>query len=103
MGRRTTEEDYAALRKTLKKRPFDYFKMFYADTALFGSLAATRCGLDFFGADRVVFASDTPFEPEPGVYIRETINVIERLEITAEDRERIYWKNAKRLLKLDRL
>ncbi len=101
LGRRTTEEDYTALRKSMKMRTLDYFKLFYADTALFGSLAATRCGLAFFGVDRVVFASDTPFEPEPGVYIRETIDVVDRLEITAEERERIYWKNAKRLLKLD--
>ena len=103
LGLRTTEEDYIAFRKSMKKRPLDYFKLFYADTALFGSVAATQCGLAFFGVDRVLFASDTPFEPEPGLYIRETVNVIDRLEITAEERERIYWKNAKRLLKLDRL
>ena len=36
----------------IKKRPFDYFKMFYADTAVFGSKAATECGLAFFGADK---------------------------------------------------
>jgi predicted TIM-barrel fold metal-dependent hydrolase len=103
LGLRTTEEDYTALRKSMKMRPLDYFKLFYADTALFGSLAGTQCGLAFFGVDRVLFASDTPFEPEPGLYIRETVDVIERLEITADERERIYWKNAKRLLKLDRL
>ncbi len=103
LGLRTTEEDYTALRKSMKMRPLDYFKLFYADTALFGSLAGTRCGLAFFGVDRVLFASDTPFEPEPGIYTRETIEVIDRLEITAEERERIYWKNAKGLLKLDRL
>ena len=37
MGKRTTDEDYVALRKSLKKRPLDYFKQdFYADTAVFG-------------------------------------------------------------------
>jgi len=103
LGLRTTEEDYGALRRTMKLRPLDYFKRFYADTALFGSSAATRCGLAFFGVDRVLFASDTPFEPEPGLYIRETVDVIDKLEITAEEREQIYWKNAKRLLKLERV
>lgn len=101
MGTRTTDVDYTAFRRSMKKRPLDYFKMFYADTALFGSLAGTRCGLDFFGVERVLFASDTPFEPEPGVYIRETVDIIDKLEITAEERERIYWKNAKALLKLE--
>jgi predicted TIM-barrel fold metal-dependent hydrolase len=100
LGLRTSEEDYAGLLRAMKKRPFDYFKMFYADTALFGALAATRCGLAFFGADRVLFASDTPFEPVPGLYIRETIRVIEELGLTAEDKDRIYRGNAERLLNL---
>jgi len=100
MGRRTSDEDYVALLKSMKKRPFDYFKMFYADTALFGADAATECGLKFFGVDRVLFASDTPFEPTPGLYIRETIRVIENLGLTPEDKDRIYRKNAVQLLKL---
>ena len=52
---------------SLKKRPLDYFKSdFYADSAVFGSRAATICGLDFYGPDRVVFASDCPFDPRGG-------------------------------------
>ena len=102
MGTRTTGADYAALRASMKMRPLDYFKKFYADTALFGSLSATRCGLDFFGAGNVLFASDTPFEPQPGTYIRETIGVIDRLEITPEERRQIYSGNAVSLLKLGR-
>ncbi len=75
--------------------------MFYADTALFGAYDATVCGLRFFGADRVLFASDSPFDPEKGpMYIRETIGIVDRLPITPEERERIYWGNAVRLLKL---
>ena len=75
--------------------------MFYADTALFGAYDATVCGLKFFGPDRVVFASDAPFDPEKGpMYIRETIGVIDRLPIDEADRERIYFKNALALLKL---
>jgi predicted TIM-barrel fold metal-dependent hydrolase len=97
LGLRTSDENYEGL---LKKRPLDYFKMFYADTALFGALAATRCGLEFFGSDRVLFASDTPFEPTPGLYIRETIGVIESLGLSPEDQNKIYSGNAERLLKL---
>jgi predicted TIM-barrel fold metal-dependent hydrolase len=100
MGRRTSDEDYGALLKSMQKRPFDYFKLFYADTALFGAQAATECGLKFFGLDRVLFASDTPFEPTPGLYIRETIRVIEDLGLTADEKDRIYHGNATRLLKL---
>jgi aminocarboxymuconate-semialdehyde decarboxylase len=87
--------------KQLKKRPLDYFKMFYADTALFGSVAGTKCGLEFFGADNVLFASDSPFDPEKGPgYIRETIKIIEELPISDEDRNKIFEGNARRLLKI---
>jgi predicted TIM-barrel fold metal-dependent hydrolase len=75
--------------------------MFYADTALFGSVAGTKCGLEFFGADNVLFASDSPFDPEKGPgYIRETIKIIEELPISDEDRKKIFEGNARKLLKL---
>ena len=101
LGARTSDQDLSAVLRTLKKRPLEYFKMFYADTALFGAYDATVCGLAFFGADHVLFASDAPFDPERGpMYIRETIAIVDRLSVPAEDRERIYWRNAVRLLRL---
>ena len=101
LGARTSDKDLSVVLKSLKKRPFDYFKMFYADTALFGAYDATVCGLKFFGVDRTLFASDAPFDPEQGpMYIRETIAIVDRLEISEAERERIYWRNAATLLKL---
>jgi aminocarboxymuconate-semialdehyde decarboxylase len=100
LGTRTSDVDYKALLHAMPHRPIDYFRRFYADTALFGARAATRCGLEFFGADRVVFASDMPFEPSPGLYARETIEVIESLELSPTDKHKIYCGNAQRLLKL---
>jgi Amidohydrolase len=102
LGTRTSDEDYTVVLKRLKKRPFDYFKMFYGDTAVFGSLSATRCGLDFFGEDHVLFASDSPFDPEKGpMYIRETIRVIDQLGLSPAQLDKIYRTNAERLLKLN--
>ncbi len=99
LGNRTTDEDYKSLLKSMKKRPLDYFKDFYADSAVFGSEAATKCGLSFYGADRVLFASDCPFDPEKGPgYIRDTIKILESLDLTQEDREKINYKNAQGLL-----
>ncbi|MCL6592551.1 MAG: amidohydrolase, partial [Alicyclobacillus sp.] len=66
LGSRTSDEDYSVVLKQLKKRPGDYFKDFYADTATFGSRNATVCGLTFFGVDKALFASDSPFDPEKG-------------------------------------
>jgi aminocarboxymuconate-semialdehyde decarboxylase len=101
LGTRSSDVDYKALLGTLKRRPIDYFRLFYADTALFGAAAGTACGLSFFGDDHVLFASDTPFEPEPGIYIRETLGVIDGLAISDEVRARIYAGNALKLLDLD--
>jgi predicted TIM-barrel fold metal-dependent hydrolase len=82
----------------MPRRPIDYFRMFWADTAVFGSRAATACGLSFFGADQVMFASDAPFDPEGGtLYIRETIRILDTLEISDADRAKIYCGNAERL------
>ena len=101
LGARTSDEDLTLLLKKLKKRPIDYFRMFYADTALFGAKAATECGLDFFGVDHTLFASDAPFDPEKGTaYIRWTIDIIDGLDITPQERHAIYEGNARRLLKL---
>jgi aminocarboxymuconate-semialdehyde decarboxylase len=99
LGKRTSDEDYFSLLKSLKKRPLDYFKQdFYADSAVFGSRPATVCGLEFYGVDHVVFASDCPFDPEGGPgYIRETIKIIDSLDISKEDREKIYFRNLEKL------
>jgi aminocarboxymuconate-semialdehyde decarboxylase len=99
LGSRTSDEDYTVILKQLKKRPIDYFRMFRADTALFGATAGTKCGLEFFGEDMVMFASDVPFEPSPGLYIRETIRVIESLDLSAATKEKIYRTNAENFLK----
>ncbi len=101
LGTRTSDEDYTLLLKKLKKRPLDYFHMFYADTALFGAREATVCGLKFFGVEKTLFASDSPFDPERGsAYIRSTIEIIDGLDITLDQRKSIYEGNAKKLLRL---
>jgi aminocarboxymuconate-semialdehyde decarboxylase len=49
----------------------------------------------------VLFASDAPFDPEKGpMYIRETIKILDNLDISAEARAKIYEGNARRLLRL---
>ena len=101
LGVRTSDEDYGAILKSLKKRPFDYFKDFYGDTAVEGARAATVCGLDFFGADHVLFASDCPFDKEKGPgYIRDTLKVLNSLPLSNAEREKIYFRNAVKLFGL---
>jgi aminocarboxymuconate-semialdehyde decarboxylase len=102
LGTRTSDEDLTEVLRRLKKRPLDYFRTFYADTAVFGSRAATECGLSFFGVDRVLFASDAPFDPERGpMYIRETLRVLDELDLGDQDRRKLYYGNAEKLLRLN--
>ncbi len=101
MGARTVDEDYGALLKRLGKRPLEYFKMFYGDTSVNGSASAIRCGLDFFGPDRVLFGTDCPFDPEGGpTFIRESIRAIDSLKLAAPVRDKVYHGNAIRMLRL---
>jgi len=59
------------------------------------------CGIDFFGVDHVVFASDCPFDPEKGRgYIRATIAVMESLDLEPDDKAKICHRNAERLFGL---
>jgi uncharacterized protein len=76
--------------------------MFYADTSVNGSAPATRCGLDFFGADHVLFGTDCPFDPEGGpLFVREIIKTIDSLKLKDDDRRKVYFGNAIRMLKLE--
>jgi aminocarboxymuconate-semialdehyde decarboxylase len=95
LGSRTSDEDYSKVLPSLKRPHLDYLHDFYGDTALFGGgIHAVRCGLEFFGGDHVVFATDTPLGP-----IAPTIDAIKGLDISDADRRNIFAGNAARLLK----
>ena len=101
LGSRTDDPDDTAALGRLQKRPIDYFKMFYGDTALFGAWHAMESGLEFFGADHVLFGTDMPFDPEKGPgFIRDTIAAMERMRATDDDKAKIYEGNARRMLRL---
>jgi predicted TIM-barrel fold metal-dependent hydrolase len=95
MGARTSDEDLGAVLKRLKKRPLDYFKhSFYADTATFGGVPAMHAGLAFYDLDKIVFASDCPFDPEKGtMYTRETLRILEEVDMPKADLEKIWHGN----------
>lgn len=103
LGARTPEDqrdDIAG--HPLTGRPIDHFRRFYVDTAYFGAGDPMRTALRFFGVDRTLFASDSPFDPEKGPgYIRSTIANLEEMDILDQaDREAIYHGNVTRLLGL---
>lgn len=102
LGARTPEEQKGDIEGyPLTKRPIEYFRMMYADTALFGAAHALKCCIDFYGTDHVLFSSDSPYDPERGPgYIRSTIANLEEIDLTKEQRDAIYQGNVSRLLGL---
>jgi len=101
LGTRTDEPEDLVARARLKRRPLEYFRRFYADTALYGSVAAVECGVAFFGAQRVLLGTDFPFDPQHGLLcIRETVRAVENATLSEREREMIFYENAVRLLRL---
>jgi predicted TIM-barrel fold metal-dependent hydrolase len=87
--------------QSLTRRPIEYYKSFYCDTAIQGNTAALMCAYEFFGADHMVFATDSPYDNELGERVyRETIPAVEAMPITKADRKKIFEGNARRLFRL---
>jgi len=92
-----TEDQRPALER-LPLEPLEYFRRFYADTALFGAPHGLRCTLDFFGPGNVLFGTDMPLGG-PDV-VGETIADVDSLALAAADRERVYSGNARDVLRI---
>src|SRR5258708_16648287 len=87
---------FRQVKDTLPRPPLDYFKRFYADTALFGATNAVRCVLGFFGPDHVFFGTDMPLWPPAA--IRATIADIEACGLSDVERLSVFSENASQLL-----
>jgi len=99
LGTRVIPGQEHAVQTPLRARPIDAFRKFYADTASFGSRASIECGRSFFGLNRIVFATDMPFDPEQGPgSIRETLRAIGEMDLAQEERHRILAGTARTLL-----
>jgi len=82
----------------LEKHPFEYFREFYADTITIGSVPALRCGIDFFGVDRVMFATDMPFDTQGGLkYIDVALEAMDAIDLSPADKTKIFEHNACRV------
>ena len=87
---------YRQTRASLPLPPLDYFRRFYADTALFGAPHAVRCVLEFFGPEHVLFGTDTPLGPPDT--IEATIADLDAAGLSEPDLGAVYAGNAQRLL-----
>jgi aminocarboxymuconate-semialdehyde decarboxylase len=96
LGQRTSDEDYSGVLSGLDRPHLEYFRQFYADTAMFGGTNGLKCGVDFFGVDRIVFASDAPLSSIPA-----TIKALDALDLDPTELDAIRFGNARKLLRLD--
>jgi len=62
---------------------------------MFGGKYGLPCGLEFFGSDHVVFATDAPLGP-----IARTLEVMDALGLDAATRGKIMVGNAERLMNM---
>jgi aminocarboxymuconate-semialdehyde decarboxylase len=87
----------------LTKPPLEYFKRFYADTVMGGNVPALMAGYAFFGADNLLFASDYPYPggaTQSDMALKEVIKSVEVMNITDEEKAKIFSGNARRILKV---
>ncbi|MFC2004296.1 amidohydrolase family protein [Chloroflexota bacterium] len=85
----------------LTKAPIEYYKMFYADTAIYGNTPALMLAHAFFGADHLLFGTDFPFAGHYGERVtRQTIAAIEAMDISDMEKGKIFEDNARSLMRL---
>ena len=96
--------DYGSYMTSLTRQPIEYYKMFYADTAIHGNTPALMLAYHFWGADHIVFGADMPLgDHYYGLRsYRQTINAIEAMDITDEEKKKIFEDNTVNLLRLSR-
>jgi uncharacterized protein len=92
------DPDRAAIMSGLRDEPMNYYRRFFADTALFGNPHAVRCAVEFFGPGHVLFGTDMPLGG-PTV-VADAIADIEALGLPGADTAAIFSGNARTVLKL---
>ena len=78
----------------MRRSPLEALRTFYGDTAMHGNVNGVRCGLEFFGDNNSVFASDHPYG-----MIGQHIDMMDRLELEEPALRKIMSGNAERLMR----
>jgi aminocarboxymuconate-semialdehyde decarboxylase len=80
----------------IKHPPSHYLKMMYLESTCYHPPAA-RCAVDTVGVDHFVFGTDAP--PLKSLK-KQGVDVITQIGLSAADQNKVYYENAKRLLKI---
>lgn len=97
-----SEEEGVALSDKISRPYIDHFKKFYCDTACKDFVPKVlELALAFFGPERMLFGSDTPFGAGDGQsFTSGALRSIEAMQIAPELRDVILSGNAQRILKI---
>jgi aminocarboxymuconate-semialdehyde decarboxylase len=80
----------------IRKKPSEYLKALYLDTVTYNP-PAMKMVLEWMGPDRVIYGSDAP----PLTSLKKSaIELVRNLPISDADKDKIFYRNAKKLLKL---
>jgi aminocarboxymuconate-semialdehyde decarboxylase len=93
-----TEDQREAFEEHFERPVLDYYRRFYADTAMFGAPHAIRCAVEFFGPGQVLFGTDMPLGG-PAV-IEDTIADLRALRLGTDAEDAVFAGNARRVLGL---
>src|SRR4030042_4896035 len=84
---------------SLTKDPIEYFRRFYGDTVLNGSVHGFECGYKFLGPEHIVFGTDYPFGPQKGErWIEGALQQIKVTDLPQTEKTQILGGNLKRLI-----
>jgi predicted TIM-barrel fold metal-dependent hydrolase len=75
----------------------EQFRRFYADTVL-GMPGALRSSIEFFGVERILFATDMPFGPP--TLVPDKVAYVQALGLSDAETESVFSGNARRVLGL---
>ena len=84
---------------SLPRDPLDYFRRFYGDTMLCGTVHAFECGYKFFGPEHIIMATDYPFGPQQGEqWVKETLDQVDGIGLSQTEKDLILSGNLLRLI-----
>ena len=95
------ENSGVPLGTSISKPYIDHFRKFYTDSAIFNhDPDLLHHAWKFFGPDKMLFGSDTPYEPQRGAFVNASRSSVEAMPITDEQKAMVYRGNIKSLLKM---
>ncbi|MDP2727604.1 MAG: amidohydrolase family protein, partial [Dehalococcoidia bacterium] len=84
------------VRGRLSQSPSGYFRRMYYDTALSSGTVPMSCAYQYLGSgDHIVLGTDYPYSKPDHIGV---VPAIEAMPWPAETKEKVFWKNASKLL-----